>query len=295
MRLPLFKKGIQNKMHRMAIRFLAIFFVNLTIFNAKCWSQNYVFGQLTGSPIVNTTGWNLTGNAFTGDTPGDVDNLLNELVLTSNTTWQSGAVFYNSPINLQVCTKWTVEFDFRIFGGNGADGLAFCFLDVPPSGFVNGGGMGIPGTANGLKIGLDTYNNCGGPNPELQIYSGPGYDECITGMIKVDNSAGNLNFVRNNNYQPARITYNNGVIQFFINNTLYLTANFNVNFSGYMGFTASSGSLYDQHSIRNVIIYTEQATSNAGPNVSICSGDSVSIGTFSNGLYLVSVISDLGV
>jgi gliding motility-associated-like protein len=245
-----------------------------------------VFAQLNGSPIVNTTGWNLTGTAFTGDTPGDADNLLNELVLTSNTTWQSGAIFYSSPLNLQVCTKWTVEFDFRIFGGNGADGLAFCFLDVPPSGFVSGGGMGIPGTANGLKIGLDTYNNCGGPNPELQIYAGPGYDECISGMVKVDNSAGNLNFVRNNNYQPARITYNNGVIQFFVNNILYLTANFNVNFSGYMGFTASSGSLYDQHSILNVIIYTEQASSNAGPNVSMCSGDTVTIGTTTNNQYV---------
>ena len=254
--------------------------------NFSAFSQNYVFAQLNGSPIVNTSGWTLTGNAFIGDTPGDLDNNLNELVLTSNTTWQSGAIFYNSPINLQICTKWTVEFDFRIFGGNGADGLAFCFLDVPPTGFVSGGGMGIPGTANGLKIGLDTYNNCGGPNPELQIYSGPGYDECIAGMVKLDNAAGNLNFVRNNNYQTARVTYNNGVIQFFINNTLYLTANFNLNFSGYMGFTASSGSLYDQHSVRNVIIYTEQATSNAGPNLSMCSGDTVIIGSAPNNQYV---------
>jgi gliding motility-associated-like protein len=273
-------------MFRFVNYLILILYSNLFFYSSDAWSQNYVFAQLNGSPIVNTSGWNLTGNAFTGDTPGDADNLLNELVLTSNTTWQSGAIFYNSPINLQVCTKWTVEFDFRIFGGNGADGMAFCFLDVPPSGFVNGGGMGIPGTANGLKIGLDTYNNCGGPNPELQIYSGSGYDECIAGMVKVDNSAGNLNFVRNNNYQPARITYNNGVIQFFINNTLYLTANFNVNFSGYMGFTASSGSLYDQHSIRNVIIYTEQAASNAGPNLSMCSGDTVTIGTTPNNQYV---------
>lgn len=273
-------------MHRNLLFNFSISVIVFFGFLERGGAQNYIFAQLNGSPIVNTTGWAMTGNAFTGDTPGDADNLLNELVLTSNTTWQSGAIFYNSPINLQVCTKWTVEFDFRIFGGNGADGLAFCFLDVPPTGFVNGGGMGIPGTANGLKIGLDTYNNCGGPNPELQIYSGPGYDECIAGMVKLDNAAGNLNFIRNNNYQPARVTYNNGVIQFFINNTLYLTANFNLNFSGYMGFTASSGSLYDQHSVRNVIIYTEQATSNAGPNLSMCSGDTITIGSATNNQYV---------
>jgi gliding motility-associated-like protein len=249
-------------------------------------AQTYVFAQLNGSPNMNTSGWNLTGNAFAGDTPGDADFFGDELVLTNNTTWQSGAVFYSSPINPQICSKWTVEFDFRIFDGNGADGLAFCFLSNPPTGFVNGGGMGIPAGANGLKIGFDTYNNCGGPNPELQIFSGVGYDECIAGIVKLENTTGNLNLVRNATYQQARITYNNGVIELLINNVLYLTANFTINFSGYMGFTASTGSLYDRHSIRNVVIYTEQATSDAGPNVAICSGESIGIGTGNNAQYV---------
>jgi gliding motility-associated-like protein len=53
-----------------------------------------------------------------------------------------------------------------------------------------------------------------------------------------------------------------------------------------MGFTASTGSLYDRHSIRNVVIYTEQATSDAGPNVAICSGESIGIGTGNNAQYV---------
>jgi gliding motility-associated-like protein len=251
-------------------------------------AQTYVFAQLNGSPNMNTTGWNLTGNAFAGDTPGDADFFSDELVLTNNTTWQSGAIFYSNPINPQLCSKWTVEFDFRIFDGNGADGLGFCFLSNPPTGFVNGGGMGIPAGVNGLKVGFDTYNNCGGPNPELQIFSGIGYDECIAGMVKLENTTGNLNLVRNAAYQQARITYNNGLIELFINNVLYLTANFTINFSGYMGFTASTGSLYDRHSIRNVVIYTEQATSDAGPNMATCSGESIGIGSTNNPQYVYS-------
>jgi gliding motility-associated-like protein len=255
-------------------------------FNVK--AQAYVFAQLSGSPVLNTQGWNITGNAMVTDTPGDANTFADELVLTPNASWQSGSIFLNSPINPALCTKWSVDFDFRIFGGSAADGIAFCFIDVPPTGFVSGAGMGIPGTANGLKVGLDTYNNCGGPNPELQIFSGAGYDECIPGMVKLENTSGNLNFIRNNAYQPARITYDNGLIELYINNTLYLTANFTLSFTGYMGFTASTGGNQDSHSIRNVVIYTEQADSDAGPDVSLCSENSVSIGSPSNSQYIYS-------
>jgi gliding motility-associated-like protein len=250
----------------------------LSFFLNELQAQTYVFGQLTGSPLMSTTGWNLNGNATIGDTPGDVDNFLNELILTNAFGNQSGGIFYNTPINLSVCQKWTVEFDYRIWGGSAADGLAFCFLSVPPTGFVSGGGVGIPGTANGLKVVLDTWNNCGGPNPELQIYSGIGYNECAAGIVKLENNTGNLNFVRSNSYQPAKITYDNGLITLFINNVQYLTANFPVGFTGYMGFTASTGGSNDQHSIRNVIIYTDQAQSNAGVDVTTCSNEAVTIG-----------------
>lgn len=265
----------------MRVYLFSIFLV-LSFFLNVLQAQTYVFGQLTGSPNMITTGWNLNGNATIGDTPGDVDNFLNELILTNAFNSQSGGIFYNTPINLSVCQKWTVEFDYRIWGGSAADGLAFCFLSVPPTGFVSGGGVGIPGTANGLKVVLDTWNNCGGPNPELQIYSGVGYNECAPGIVKLENTTGNLNFVRSSAYQAAKITYNNGVVTLFINNIQYLTANFPVGFTGYMGFTASTGGATDQHSIRNVIIYTDQAQSNAGVDVTTCSNEGVAIGAAPN-------------
>ena len=257
-------------------------------FSFHDYSQTFVFAQLTGSPNLNTTGWNLTGNAYAGDTGGDADANPNELILTNALGTQSGGIFYSTPINPLICSKWTVEFDYRIWGGNAADGLAFCFLDVPPSGFVSGGGVGIPGTANGLKIILDTWDNGCGANPEIQIYSGVGYNECIAGIIKVTNAGGSLNFMRSNSYQPVKITYINGAVTVFVNNTQYLTANFPINFSGYMGFTASTGGATDQHSIRNAIIYTDQATSNAGTDASFCTGINASIGTTSNANYIYS-------
>ncbi|MFM6935824.1 MAG: lectin-like domain-containing protein [Flavobacteriales bacterium] len=272
-----------------------ILFIFLLISNNE-WAQNFVFGQLTGSPNMITTGWNLTGNAHIGDTPGDVDAFSNEMLLTNNTTTQSGGVFYNTPINLTACQKWTVEFEYRIWGGNAADGLAFCFIDVPPAGFVLGGGIGIPGTANGLKIVIDTYDNCsqGGTNPEIQIFNGIGYNECLPATPKIQNSGGSLSYLRNTNYQPVKITYNNGLVTVFVNNVQLLQANSPINFTGYVGFTASTGALYDLHSIRNVTIYTNQAVSNAGVDVNTCSNDGVSIGSSPNALNVYSWSPSIG-
>lgn len=273
----------------MRVYFLIIILVNSLLVNYLN-AQTYVYGQLTGSPNMITTGWNLTGNAHIGDTPGDVDNFSNEMILTNIATTQSGGVFFNTPINLSQCQKWTVEFDYRIWGGNAADGLAFCFINTPPTGFVVGGGIGIPGTAQGMKVVIDTYDNCsqGGTNPELQIFNGIGYNECIATTPKVQNSGGSLNYLRNSNYQPVKIVYNNGVVTVFVNNVALLTANYTIGFTGYMGFTASTGALYDMHSIRNVIIYTDQAVSNAGVDVSTCSGENVTIGAAPNTGYVYS-------
>ena len=274
--------------------FKIILFLFFVLISKIEYAQSFVFAQLSGSPVLNTQGWNLNGNAYVGDTPGDVDNFNDELILTNAIGTQSGGVFFAQPLNLGLCSNWIVDFDYRIWGGNAADGLAFCFLQVPPVGFINGGGIGIPGTANGLKVVLDTWDNGCGANPELQIYNGVGYGECYAGIVKLTNTGGILNFIRGNTYRSVRIIYNNGAISLLINNILYLTANFPINFNGYMGFTAGTGGANDQHSIRNVIIYTAQATSNAGLDVQTCPNDNVSIGVANNPAFSYSWSPTIG-
>lgn len=261
--------------------FLLLF--SILILHAPTGAQSYVFAQLQGTPL-NTTGWNLQGAATVGDVTGTGNN---DLILTTTGTNQSGAVFFNQPINLSQCNSWTAEFDFRINGGSMADGLAFCFLDVPPVGFVSGGGLGIPGSANGLKVCFDTYNNCGeSPStmPKIELRWGLGYNECWS-QPTLYNNAGNLSFLRSSTYNRAKIVYSNGNISVYVNNVLYLTGTQTFNFTGYFGFTAATGSLTDNHSIRNVVIYTNMPPSEAGPNVTICSGSSATIGHIPNLLY----------
>ena len=265
-----------------------ILFLLGIFFLGKAQAQTLVFAELTGSPTMNTSGWNLTGAAATGDTGGDANVDPDELILTNNVGNSSGAIFYNQAIDLGTCYQWNVEFDFRMFDGNSADGIAFCFLDVPPTGFVSGGGVGIPSTANGIKVVFDTYNNCGGANPEIQIYSGPGYNECIAGITTLNNVGGNLNFLRSSTYNTAVISYNYGVVTVSVNGTQYLSGTYNLNFAGYMGWTASTGGSNDRHSIRNATIFADIATSNAGQDVSICNGQTAQIGSTNNTSYIYS-------
>ena len=241
-----------------------------------------VFAELTGSPVVNTLGWNLTGATYSGDTGGAVDAFSDEIILTHAVGSSSGGIFYNQSIDLSTCYQWKVEFDFRMWEGSAADGIAFCFLDVPPTGFVSGGGVGIPAASNGVFVILDTYDNGCGANPEIQIYQGTNYSECGAGMI---NRVTGMNFLRSSNYQTCRIEYNSGVISVFVNNNLYLTGNYNASFVGYMGFTASTGGSTDKHSIKNVRIFADIAIANAGSDVTICSGGTAQLGAASNPTY----------
>jgi len=250
---------------------------------------------------MNTTGWNLAGNAQVANIVGSGDS---ELLICKAFDEISGAAFYGQPINLSICNKWIAEFDFRMYDGTGADGMAFCFLDVPPSGYVNGGGLGIPDNANGLKVCFDTWNNCipydtstvHQDMPKIEIRWGVGYNqtqggntvygECAPGPT-LDNSNGKLSFIRGPNYNRAKIVYDSGNISVYVNDTLYLSTYQpnQFNFTGYLGFTASTGGYNDNHSIKNVIIYTQMPPSYAGKGMALCPFDTVRLGGPANPGY----------
>lgn len=253
--------------------------------NSYC--QLFVFAQLQGAPM-NTTGWNLTGNAHVGNVKSS-DN--SELILCTTGTGQTGSIFYNQPIDLSRCEQWKAEFDFRIFDGTAADGLAFCFLNVPPSGFISGEGIGIPAASDGLKIVFDTYNNClSNPTlevPKIEIRWGAGYNECdLLPTIKSTN--GSLSFIRSDAYNHAVITYNAGNISVSVkgvNGMASLTGFQKIGLTGYLGFTSGTGGNYDNHSIKNVVISTNVPSFDAGNDVAICAGQTTQIGSPDNTLY----------
>ena len=44
-----------------------LLFFSIPLFSLKASTQTFVFGQLTGSPVLKTVGQNLNGNAYVGD------------------------------------------------------------------------------------------------------------------------------------------------------------------------------------------------------------------------------------
>jgi gliding motility-associated-like protein len=265
---------------------IILIFTIIVITQQTNFAQNFLFATLKGTPM-NVNGWNLAGAARVGRTPvGTMDN--SELILTDPLTTQSGAVFFRQPVNVSECQRWVAEFEYRIFDQvpapsniGFADGLAFCFLQDPPTGFVTGGGLGIPNGARGLMVAVDTWNNesCG-LMPQLQIrYSadGSGYRECIASQ---PTAFGQFD-LRQTSYVRMRIEYNFGTIRVFVNNSLRLTGFFRITFPGYFGFTAGTGGGVDRHSVRDFSLYTFKpivSPPSAGADRTICSGQEVEIG-----------------
>lgn len=255
-------------------------------------AQQFEFATLDGSPTIDTTGWNLAGDATPDDTPGDANNDPDELLLCPAVNNTSGACFYDQTLDLSVCKKWTAEFDYRIYGGSGADGIAFCFLTNPPTGYALGGGIGIPSNPQGLMVILDQYDNGCGSNPQVQLFYGDGatdYKEC-----RADKRVTNVGVVRSANYNRCKITYDNGQIDVFINGNLIISGNYTTNYTGYLGFTSSTGGSTDNHSIKNAVIYTSKPPSDAGPDQTICSGDTTQIGTSPTTNYTYSWSPSIG-
>ena len=253
-------------------------------------AQTYKFAELTGSPVMNTNGWNLVGDARVGNTGADGNNFNDELILCNPVNSNSGACFFNQPVNVSQCQKWTAEFDYRINDGTGADGIAFCFLANPPTTFTIGGNIGIPNRPIGLMVILDTYLNCAGTTPvpklEIRYYEGntlfgTATESSLECPTPAQPTSGTLPILRQPNYNRMKITYDFGQIRVFVNNTQVLTGNYKISFPGYFGFTASTGGQTDRHSIKNFSLYTYKpivSPPDAGKDITVCSGDSVQLG-----------------
>ncbi len=232
--------------------FLLLLIISVTNINA--FSQISVI--LEGYPL-DTTGWNVGGFATVVDSG---------IRLTTAGTNENGYVYYDSAINLTACAQFTVKFDYKIdvTGGVGigvADGIAFFYISNPPSGFITGGGLGLPTPMTGMVFTLDTYDNDGdGLNPESQIYgyTTPSvYNESnrsqMIGPIKP-----HLDYVDDGTWHHVEIDYNAGNINVYYDYSAVagMTGYYLITIPyGYFGLSSSTGSGYSIQSVKNFYIY----------------------------------------
>ncbi|WP_278494997.1 lectin-like domain-containing protein [Chryseobacterium arthrosphaerae] len=237
----------------------------------KLLSQTY---QLAGNP-VNTTGWDLVSDAVVST---------DFIRLTTDQTSRYGAIKLATPITLSYCDKWKVEFDFRI-DGNGTtqfgrgDGFTFWYLANPPTGFVSGGGLGIPANASGLMVGFDIFNNTTeGQMSKVHILYGT--NNTAGNNIEFNNTPGStfhspdLNPTKpfvSDIYRHVEVNGetdltnpSNWIIKVRIDGILIVDQSFApsggaVGMSqGYFGFSAATGGASARHSIKNAKVFVDK-------------------------------------
>lgn len=255
-------------MKKTLLFYLFVILINLP---GTLFSQTY---QLSGNP-VNTTGWDLVSSA----------NVNTDFIqLTADQGNQYGAIKLTNPINLRYCDKWKVEFDFRIDGNGTAqfgrgDGFTFWYLSNPPTGFVSGGGLGIPANASGLMVGFDIFNNSTeGQMSKVHILYGT--NNSLNNNIEYNNTAGStfhspdLNptqpFVGSTykhvevNGETDLTNPTNWLIKVRIDGVLIADQSFAPSggaigmTQGYFGFSAATGGASARHSIKNAKIFVDK-------------------------------------
>jgi len=231
---------------------------------------------LSGYPLV-TTGWNYGGDAIVVDST---------IQLTSALTDQDGYIYFDSDVNLTACSQFSVKFDYKIVPSAGtgiADGIAFWYIATPPSGFVLGGGLGIPTPATGMIFTLDTWDNDGdGLNPESQLF---GYSTPHT-YLESDRAPwmdapilGHLAFMDDGTWHHCELDYSAGNVNVYYDYAALpaLTGYYLITIpGGYFGFSSSTGAAISTQSVKNMTI-TVIGCFQAGNNGPICQGDTLKL------------------
>ena len=166
-------------------------------------------------------------------------------VLTQPNLDQHAKLYYATPTLIAV---WRAEFNFRIGGGTGADGMTFAFVPDYTYPDTHGGSLDFHNTS-GYAIEFDTYYN-----PEFdpnEHHIAVLYNDFTNHLITA-----NVN-VEDNQWHSCTIDFNMGHVTVTIDNVQrldYVILNYTP-FTGYFGFTAATGGATNWHVIDNVVVY----------------------------------------
>lgn len=199
-----------------------------------CQNEGYV------EDSIDTSSWNFEGSA-------NWDSGNSWVELTGPSIDQAGTAFQTS--TTVDADNVSIEFQFFVSGGSGADGFSLTALDsTRMTGFVGstGGGIGYAGLP-GWSIEVDTY------------YNGAYYDPTTADHLSVHIDGDNTAYVawsalpemEDGSWHTMAVTMSGGWLTVEIDGTAYIDQAVSgiSNFPAYVGFTAATGSLTNYHLI----------------------------------------------
>lgn len=193
---------------------------------------------INGEKIWPETFWKLKGVA---------QKLSNGIIqLTPTTMHVAGSAWYVLPLSI---FDLTIEFDYRIGGGTGADGFVILFANEIKSIGTSGGSedtaLGTNIDENTYGIEFDTFRNAYDPLRN--------HIALIKGSIKNHLVYTTINKLNDDTFHHAVATWKNESLTLTVDGIQMIQANnvtFNMPF--YFGFSASTGTYTDEHQIRNI-------------------------------------------
>ena len=205
--------------------------------------------------------------------------------LTQAVAWQAGSMWYDSLISLE--NDFNVDFAFYLGDSyGGADGMAFVLQPVSTGLGSSGGGLGYEGINPSVNIEFDSYDNDVNDDPPfdhvaimrdgLLSHALPSaltpYQYIIEGVANVEDAS----------YHNGNIVWNaaSQTLSLFVDcdlRTSYTGDIINDIFDGnplvYMGFTAATGSLFNNQEVCfNYVSAVDELE-----DVSICTGDTITL------------------
>jgi hypothetical protein len=178
------------------------------------------------------------------------DSVGQHFVLTAASDNKAGRLFFDKTYQMDA---WDAEFDFRIGGGEGGDGMTFAFCE--PDYFPSRWGAWLDfSDADGYAVEFDTHHSSG------SLVSDPTTSDHIAVLM---NSASHhvcyaaVDDLNDNQWHHALIRLRCGVVRVWLDGRPSLNCEIPgyEPFEGRFGFTAATGALNDYHVIDNVHVY----------------------------------------
>jgi hypothetical protein len=197
---------------------------------------------ISGLTVTNRVGTNdITGKLILGgEAKYNLDD--NSILLCPAETWSSGNALYANMLP----DNFSVEYEFKIGGGSGADGLVCAFFADSNISSANGGLLNF---SNGYGIELDTYQNFNdSPNPHIALIYGDTYSH----LISVDDAR-----INDDSWHKINLRVMGNTVTVSIDGDIvieYTSVSGIDRTNRYMFFAAATGVATNNHYIRNVVI-----------------------------------------
>lgn len=192
---------------------------------------------------------------------GNADGESNVLRLTPANVFQAGSAFYHVPFGMTEESSFSTRFQFKIHGaGNGADGIVFMIQGNELTALgPDGGALGYTGIANSLAIEIDSYQ--GGDDPSanhIGVRTGgqAAHEATYTPPFDLENGASHTLWLDyDGTADSLNIYLAQGASSSKPSTSIISLTGINlhalVGDQAYLGFSAATGGLRNNHDIEN--------------------------------------------